>query len=242
MKLRPLLFFLLLLFSGAVAAQSKLNPHNLPLVSTIKAYLAELSQTEDNRMVNLEALILGIKLEIKYATPDNFTGQKVYPYPAAWLRKPAALALAGVQQALDSIGLGLVVYDAYRPYSATLKFFEVYPDTRFLADPVKGSRHNRGAAVDVGLIRRSDKSLVPMPTAFDYFGPEAFPTYNDLPEDLKSNRNLLINTLKRYGFEVINSEWWHYDFVGWQRFRLLDLSFGELKKAGTKTGNPLYLK
>lgn len=242
MKLRPPLFFLLLLFSGAVAAQSKLNPHNLPLVSTIKAYLAELSQTEDNRMVNLEALILGIKLEIKYATPDNFTGQKVYPYPAAWLRKPAALALAGVQQALDSIGLGLVVYDAYRPYSATLKFFEVYPDTRFVADPVKGSRHNRGAAVDVGLIRRSDKSLVPMPTAFDYFGPEAFPTYNDLPEDLKSNRNLLINTLKRYGFEVINSEWWHYDFVGWQRFRLLDLSFGELKKAGTKTGKPLYLK
>lgn len=242
MTMRKMLYVVLLfvLASSAVAQVSR-NPHNLPLVITTEAYLAEVKQNDDNRMVNLEALIPGIRLDIRYATANNFTGQQIYPYPAAWLRKPTAMALAQVQQALDSIGLALLVYDAYRPYAATLKFYEVYPDTRFVADPAKGSRHNRGAAVDVGLIRKTDGSLVPMPTAYDHFGEEAFPTYNKLPQDLKDNRDLLIRTMQRYGFEVINSEWWHFDFVGWQRFSLLDLSFGDLRKANKKAGKKTFM-
>ncbi len=241
MNMRRVLLIVFLLSAIKVAmAQDLRNPHKLPLVTTAEAYLAELHQNDDNLMVNLEALIPGIRLDIRYATSDNFTGEQVYPYPAAWLRKPAALALAQVQQALDSIGLALVVYDAYRPYAATLKFYEVYPDTRFVADPAKGSRHNRGAAVDVGLVRKSDNTFLPMPTSYDYFGEEAFPTYNKLPQELKNNRDLLILTMQRYGFEVMSSEWWHFDFLGWQRFSLLDLSFGELRKANKKAVKKTY--
>lgn len=232
------LFFI----NGSVGlTQSRSNPHNLPLVVSMDAYLHELKLSDNNRMVNLEALISGLHLDIRYATANNFTGQQIYPYPAAWLRKPAALALAGVQQALDSIGLALVVYDAYRPYSATLKFFELYPDTRFVADPAKGSRHNRGVAVDVGLIRKSDGMPLPMPTAIDYFGKEASPNYEHLPHELKYNRDLLIRIMKRYGFEVLSSEWWHFDFRGWNRFSLLDLSFSELKRANKKAGKQSFI-
>jgi D-alanyl-D-alanine dipeptidase len=241
MKLRQLTFVILLFVSVGVVAQGRSNPYNLPIVSTIEAYQDELKLSDDNRLINLEALIPGIRLDIRYAYRTNFTGEQIYPYPAAWLRQPAALALARVQQALDSLGLALVVYDAYRPYAATLKFYEIYPDTRFVADPAKGSRHNRGAAVDVGLVYKSDGSLLPMPTAFDHFGIEAFVAYDKLPHEIMDNRKLLIDTMQRYGFEVINSEWWHYDFVGWQRFSLLDLSFGEIRRAAKKAGKVTHL-
>ncbi|MBK9292057.1 MAG: M15 family metallopeptidase [Bacteroidetes bacterium] len=242
MRFSFVLIYVLLFLSAMVQAQRASNPHNLPLVSTPEAYLAELQQSDDNLMLNLEALIPGLRLDIRYATTDNFTRTQVYPYPAAWLRKPAALALARVQQALDSLGLALVVYDAYRPYAATLKFYDIYPDPRFVADPAKGSRHNRGAAVDVGLIRKADGSLLPMPTEYDHFGPEAFPTNNNLPEHIIANRDLLIRIMQRYGFEVLSSEWWHFDFVGWQRFSLLDLSFAQLRKASKKAGSTSYPK
>ncbi|HMM12133.1 MAG TPA: M15 family metallopeptidase [Bacteroidales bacterium] len=239
--LQRLLAIILFLHSLAAVAQDARNPYNLPLVTTIDGYLAELGQNDDNRLINLEALIPGLRLDIRYATDANFTGRQIYPYPAAWLRKPAALALEKVQKSLDSLGLALVVYDAYRPYAATLKFYQVYPDTRFVADPAKGSRHNRGAAVDVGLVRKSDGSLLPMPTDYDHFGKEAFPANNNLPEDVKTNRDLLIRIMQLHGFEVLSSEWWHYDFAGWQQFSLLDLSFAELKRAAKKAGPSIHL-
>jgi len=100
----------------------------------------------------------------------------------------------------------------------------------YVASPAKGSRHNRGCAVDVSLIDLKTGKELEMPTAFDDFTERANPYYSNIPVIAKKNRSLLIDVMKKYGFTVYDSEWWHFDFNGWQNFSLLDLDFEELKK------------
>ena len=221
------LFAGLLLLSWNQPAKKE-NPYRLDVMATLAAYDSAIHENPSNQLVNLEKAVPGIVLDIRYATANNFTHQPVYPAPKAYVRKPVAEALMQIQQELNSKGMGLKIYDAYRPYAVTLKFFKLYPDTNFVASPKTGSRHNRGCAIDLTIIDiRSGKELE-MPTSFDNFTERASHSFQDLSPDALQNRNILRETMIRHGFEALESEWWHYDFSGWRNFKIMDIAFDEL--------------
>lgn len=200
----------------------------LYIVSSIEEYNKQVALNPDMELVNVIDHINGVKLDIRYATTNNFTKQQIYTSPDAYLRKPVALALAQVQDSLRKLNLGLIIFDAYRPYSATVKFYEIIKDTRFVADPKVGSKHNRGCAVDVSLYSLKTGEALPMPTEYDDFSEKAAANYKKIPKETSFNRELLANVMKAYGFSIYPDEWWHFDFIGWEKYPLMNLSFGEL--------------
>jgi len=201
---------------------------NLTVIRDTAIYNAQIKESYTNQLVEIIDIVPSINLDIRYATANNFTGEIVYNSPKAFARQPVAEALAIVQKVLNKHGLGLVIFDAYRPYSATVKFYEIYKDTTFVASPWKGSRHNRGAAVDVSLINLETGEELQMPTPFDDFTEVAHPEYNNLPDNVLKNREILINVMQNHGFRVYSSEWWHFDFIGWEAYDLMDIPFEEL--------------
>ena len=228
-KILTLLLLNAFLFSCASKSTPEhRNPYNLPLVNTVKEYKTQVAENPDMKLVDLEKELKNVVLDIRYATSNNFTKEVIYQSPKAYARKPVVAALKLVQDSLASLNLGLKVYDAYRPYAATLKFYELYPDPDFVASPKTGSRHNRGCAVDVSLVNLTTKQELKMPTAFDDFSEKAHSDYPNLPETALKNRTILIGVMSHFGFSVISSEWWHFDFNGWEDFPLMDLSFEEL--------------
>jgi D-alanyl-D-alanine dipeptidase len=195
---------------------------------TLGTYLESVKKDPDNLLVDLEAAIPGIQLDIRYATTNNFTGEKIYNLAKAYARKPVAEALKKVQEELKSTGLELKIFDGYRPYSATVKFYEVYGDTTFVASPFRGSRHNRGCALDLTITDSKTGNELKMPTGYDSFQKEASPTFPIKDAEAKKNRDFLIGVMEKHGFKVYESEWWHFDFVGWEKFEVLDIDFEEL--------------
>jgi D-alanyl-D-alanine dipeptidase len=220
--------FILKSLTGTAQPEPR-NPYHLVMIETIDEYRDECIKAQHNKLIDLKVKIPSIQLDIRYATNNNFTRKKVYTSSKAFLREPAAMALSKVQEELKTRGLGLKVYDAYRPYEATILFYNLIRDTMFVASPEKGSRHNRGCAVDVSLIDLQTGTELEMPTMFDDFSERANPQYNDLPDRIIRNRSILLEAMRNHGFEVYNSEWWHIDFQGWQNFTLMDLTFEELE-------------
>ncbi len=161
---------------------------------------------------NLEDLSDEFIYDIKYATEDNFLKQAVYDCPACYLRKQTAIALLKVQQDLKAQGYQIKIFDCYRPLEVQKKMWQIMPGTNYVANPQKGSKHNRGAAVDLTLVDLQGNEL-DMGTPFDFFGQEAHHTYTNLPEEIKNNRLLLKNTMEKHQFKSIYSEWWHYEFI-----------------------------
>jgi zinc D-Ala-D-Ala dipeptidase len=224
-----ILSVLLLITSNSCKQQNNGdNPYGLKVISKFEDYQNTVEKNTENKMVDITGIIPGIMLDIRYAGANNFTGTQVYSSPEAFLRFPVAKALEKVQSDLKTQGLGLKVFDAYRPYAATVKFYEIIGDTNFVAAPWHGSRHNRGCAVDVTLIDLKDGAELAMPTAFDDFTLKAAPDYPNLPDTIIANRNLLINAMQKHGFTVYPHEWWHFDYKGWENFDLMDISFQEL--------------
>lgn len=216
---------------GAAAcrpAAAPANPYGLAVVGSLAEYREQVRRDPSHQLVDLAAAVPGVALEIRYATADNFLGRPLYPVARAFLRRPAAEALAAAQAELAAEGLALEVWDAYRPYAVTVAMWEAVGDPDFVADPAKGSRHNRGCAVDATLVRAGTGEELPMPTAHDDFSPRAAADFAGLPPEVAANRDRLIAVMRRHGFEVLASEWWHFDFVGWERFPLLDLPLDAL--------------
>jgi D-alanyl-D-alanine dipeptidase len=174
-----------------------------------------------SEVVNILSLDSTIFLDIRYATDNNFTKTKLYPVAKAKLRREAAESLAAANRELKEHGLRLKIYDAYRPLSIQWKLWEVVPNEDYVANPKKGSRHNRGAAVDLTIVDSLGNELE-MPTPYDDFTEKAWQTYEDLPDPVKNNRALLKETMIRHGFLSLKSEWWHFDFHGWEKFDILD--------------------
>lgn len=174
-------------------------------------------------LVEVQQIIPGVVLDIRYATTNNFTGKKLYPFAGCYLRRAAAEKLAAVQAELQPLGYGLKIYDGYRPLSVQHLMWEVFPQPGYVADPKKGSRHNRGAAVDVTLIRLADGAELPMPTPYDDFTPRAHRDFMDLPAAAIQNRALLERVMTRHGFIGLPTEWWHFDAVNWRDYPLLDI-------------------
>jgi len=177
----------------------------------------------------LQDLIPDAILDIRYATGDNLTGRALYPFPAALLRRSAAVKLAKAADSLRSKGLRLVVYDAYRPLSVQRLLWAARPDRRFVADPARGSVHNRGGAVDVGLAG-ADGAALAMPTGFDEFGPRAAHGAEGVSAQAAANAAELKAAMEAAGFQALAEEWWHYEDPAAGGWPLLDVPFPGLAK------------
>lgn len=180
-------------------------------------------------LVNVWKLDTTITLDIRYATENNFTGKKVYDEAKFFLRNEPAMKILEVQKELKALELGLKIFDGYRPLSVQKKFWEIMPDERYVADPKKGSRHNRGAAVDLTLVDKYGNEI-PMPTPYDDFTEKASRDYMDLSSQIIINRKFLEDLLAKYGFIGLPTEWWHFDYKGWEKYDILDLDFKALEK------------
>jgi len=215
--------------SHSVKEDSK-NPYHLKIVQSIAEYRAQVKANPQMELVNIKNAVNDVVLDIRYATDNNFTKHVIYTAPMAYARKPVVEALKHIRDSLAFHNLGLKIYDAYRPYAATLHFYEVYPDTNFVANPRFGSRHNRGCAVDLTLIDKRTGEEIPMPSGFDDFSDKALPGYANLPDTVIADRAFLLSVMTHFGFTRYPTEWWHFDYNGWKNFPLMDLSFDELQK------------
>jgi D-alanyl-D-alanine dipeptidase len=164
-----------------------------------------------------------IVVNIRYATANNFTGKVLYPVNRCLLRPKVARRLVQVQSALRSTGKTLKIWDCYRPLDIQRKLWEIVPDPRYVADPAKGSRHNRGAAVDLTLIDETGQN-VEMPTDYDDFSKKAHRNYAGASPAAKWNRSLLEAAMKKEGFSGLRTEWWHFDAEGWAAFPIANTS------------------
>ena len=216
---------ILLFYSAIAQAQNKYGLH----ATTFDEYVASVKVNPEKELIDLEKFIPSLVLDIRYATSNNFTGEKIYTLAKAYARKPVAESLKKIQADLKPQGLGIKIFDAYRPYKATVKFYEVYGDTTYVASPYKGSRHNRGCALDLTLINLKTGKELKMPTGYDSFSKDAWPTTPVKDPEARKNRTLLINAMEKHGFRVNSSEWWHFDFIGWKKFEVMDIDFEELE-------------
>jgi D-alanyl-D-alanine dipeptidase len=221
-----LLFICLLITFGSLA--QRYTYISASKVADLKAYQQQIKADSRKQLVELKKFIPGLALDIRYATTNNFTHQVLYTQPRAFARLPVAEALKAVELELKASGLGLKIYDAYRPYAITVKFYEIARDTNFVADPRKGSRHNRGCAVDLTLIDLKTGNELEMPTGYDSFSKAAAADYSNLTSVQLHNRAILRHVMEQHGFIIYRTEWWHYDFDGWQNFELLDIPFSSL--------------
>ncbi len=166
---------------------------------------------DTTKWTELVALDSTILLDIRYATENNFVGQVLYGCARCFLRPAAAQAVLAAHQELKTEGLGLKMFDCYRPRDVQYKLWEIFPKPGYVANPDKGSIHNRGGAVDLTIVDSTGQELL-MGTDFDFFGPKANHTYTDLPKAVLANRRKLRELMGKHGFSFIRSEWWHYNF------------------------------
>ena len=180
-------------------------------------------------VVDIKEVNRRIVVDMKYASEDNFTKKKLYDSNTCFLRKSVAVKLDAVQKELEGMNLGLKVWDCYRPLAVQRIFWAILPDERYVANPKNGSRHNRASAVDVTLVDSQGRELQ-MPTGFDEFSPRADHRYQDLPDGVIRNRELLRGVMEKVGFIPLPEEWWHYDDGKWMQFGLMDIPFQDLLK------------
>jgi len=219
-----------MLFSaGIVNVYAQSNPYGLTVISTLKEYREQVMVDSNNALVSVKKVIPGVVYDIRYATENNFMKQPMYDRSAAYLRLPAVQALKAVQKELGKRGLGLKIYDGYRPYAVTVAFYEKVKDSVFVASPRKGSRHNRGCAVDLTIIDLKTGKELMMPTPYDDFTDKAHTDYAGAAAVAIRNRELLKKLMVKYGFEIYADEWWHYDFKDWNKFPLMDIPFDQLE-------------
>ena len=188
-------------------------------------------------LVEVTKLDPTIRLDIRYATSNNFLGRPVYDQSRAFLQRPAAEALRRANRALRKQGYGIVIFDGYRPWAVTKLFWDSTPEDKkqFVADPAQGSRHNRGCAVDLSIFDRKTKEIVQMPSAYDEMTERSHINYaGGTPEQLRV-RDMLRAAMEAEGFAVYEPEWWHYDYKDWREYPILNISFRQIdKQAKTK--------
>ena len=183
-------------------------------------------------LVELVKLDPTIRLDIRYATRNNFLGKRVYKQARAFLQRPAAEALVRVNQKLRTLGFGLVVFDGYRPWSVTKAFWDATPEDKkiFVADPSQGSRHNRGCAVDLSMFDLATGKQVQMPGEYDEMTERSHINYECASPEAKRLRGILRDAMESEGFAVYEPEWWHYDYKDWKEYPIVNVPFERLGK------------
>ena len=215
----------------------KKHPFNLTIWLVLLAACIQScsSQTEPtpDKLVLIKDYIPGIDIDLKYSTMENFTDTILYTTDSCWLAYGAVQNLKLVEDSLNNIreyhgklypkGIGLRIWDGFRPISVQYKMWEIVPDSRYVANPRKGSSHNRGGAVDVTLIDKATGGELSMPTDFDYFGEEAHHGFQGHSEEILNNRELLRSIMEEIGgFSLYEEEWWHYKFPPSDEYPLRD--------------------
>ncbi|OYY70151.1 MAG: hypothetical protein B7Y00_08545 [Sphingomonadales bacterium 17-56-6] len=193
---------------------------------------AALKPHDPQRLLELIKLDPTIRLDMRYATTNNFTGRVLYDEARAFLATPAALAVVRASKAAQADGFGLTIYDAYRPWRITKKLWDatpVGPKKEYVANPKRGSKHNRGCAVDLTLHDLQTGQLVEMPTGFDDFSDKAHRDYRGATAVASAHRARLAGYLEAEGFVGLSNEWWHFDFTGWAQFPVMDIPFNKIR-------------
>jgi zinc D-Ala-D-Ala dipeptidase len=202
---------------------------DVPFIPANKS--AAVAPDDPKRLVELVKLDPTIKLDMRYATTNNFTGRVLYNEARAFLTAAAAAALVRASAAARAEGFGLTIYDAYRPWRVTKQLWDatpVGPKKNYVANPKRGSKHNRGCAVDLTLHDLKTGALVEMPTEFDDFSEKAHRDFAGASVTAVANRSRLQRYLEAEGFIGLSNEWWHFDFTGWQDYPVLDVPFDKV--------------
>ncbi len=181
-------------------------------------------------LVELVKLDPTIKLDIRYATTDNFLSSPMYEEARAFLQKPAAEALLRVSKEVQAKGYGLLIHDAYRPWYITKMFWDGTPADKhnFVADPAKGSIHNRGCAVDITLYDLKTGKAVSMPSLYDEMTERSYPDYKGGTDEERQHRQMLREAMERQDFKVYEYEWWHFNYKDWQHYPIMNLEFAQI--------------
>lgn len=182
-------------------------------------------------LVSLPALDPTIKLDIRYATPNNFAGYPVYAQAAAFMQRPAAEAVVRAHRLLKQYGYGIAVHDSYRPWYVTKVFWDATPTEGkiFVADPAEGSRHNRGAAIDLTMYDLATGEIVEMPGRYDEMSTRSYADYFGGTSLQRWRRDLLRYAMEQQGFEVYPYEWWHFDYKDWRQYPILNVDFDSIR-------------
>ncbi|MFS8082763.1 MAG: M15 family metallopeptidase [Ginsengibacter sp.] len=235
-------FILLFIFAGTfvLTISGNAQTSTIDSVGGLKI-ITETKLTEQSlhdarlQMVDLKKYIPSLNFDLKYASNENFMHEKLYPrITTTYLRRSAAAALKSAAADLKEIGKGLLIFDAYRPYEVTKLMWQKIGDPRYVADPSKGSGHNRGIAVDLTLTLYGDNKPLPMPTGFDNFSDTAHSNFEQLPDSIKNNREILKKIMEQNGFIQLSTEWWHFYLPGSEKYDVMDISFKRLKKISYK--------
>jgi len=220
----------LIVFGQAI--QPPLSKYGIPVIKDIAMYAATVKADSNKQMVEIKTLIPNIVYDLKYASDKNFMRRNMYSLRTnyTFLRLPVVKALAQVQKELNEKGMGLKIFDAYRPYSVTEKFWELVMNEKYVADPKKGSGHNRGTAVDLTIIYMHNGKELQMPTGFDNFSDTAHYTFMNLPFDALQNRKMLKDMMEKYGFKIFETEWWHFSWPDEKNYyEAMDVDFKDLR-------------
>ncbi len=191
-------------------------------------------------LVELTRLDPGIHLDIRYSTSNNFIGRPVYRQARAFLQRPAAEAAMQAHHRLAQYGYGLLVFDGYRPWSVTRLFWDSVPPPQreYVANPAKGSRHNRGCAIDCSLYDLRTGEEIGMPSVYDEPTLRAHADFAGGTAAERHARDLLRSVMETEGFTVLPNEWWHFDYCDWRQYPLLNLPFEKLGPAITPAQRP----
>ncbi|MFZ9503030.1 MAG: M15 family metallopeptidase [Cyclobacteriaceae bacterium] len=234
-----LAFFGALFLVHHTVAQAPTNPlplsrYGLPVVKGSEVYVQMVGADPENELLDMRQLLPDAQFDVTYAGTNNFLKRKIYPTPDLFMRAPAARALVRASEIVKEKGFGLLLFDGYRPYSVTELFYEEIGDTTFVADPRKGSKHNRGMAIDLSLYDLKTGKQVLMPTAYDEASPKAYQDYAEGDPLALKNRAILREAMEQVGFSIFKYEWWHYDYQGWENCPTYDIWHLEIQKINSQ--------
>ncbi|MFZ5989812.1 MAG: D-alanyl-D-alanine dipeptidase [Bacillota bacterium] len=204
-----------------VSPQATASPASSPQIDDDKE-----DPPEIEGLIELVRIDDSFVLDIKYATEDNFTGKKIYTKSMCLIHKSTAKKLIAANNEFKKLGYRIKIFDAYRPFSAQQVLWDAAEDKSFVANPKKGSIHNRGAAVDVTLVDGEGNELE-MPSGYDEFTKRARLDYKDCPKHQIENRELLGRIMVKHGFKRISNEWWHFEDTDAKNYPILDIAFEE---------------
>ncbi len=226
--MRALLFIFCLIFSTVCFAQDCVT--EATLINRRDSLLATIRRDAGKQFVDLKQLIPDLVVDLKYSSANNFAHTVLYQNAGVYMRLEPAIALKKVQADLKKLGLAIKIYDAYRPFGVTCKIWKLVADRRYVSNPRKGSNHNRGVAVDLTLVDLKTGQELDMGTRFDNFTDTAHHNFYNLPQKVLANRRLLKSTMRKYGFNIVPTEWWHYQWVNRSGYEVVDLGFDDIRQ------------
>ncbi len=228
-------FILLLFLFGCASSESFQITPVQPVNELIKEALQNTPPIEkgpfkETDLIEVIKLDSTIHTDIRYATENNFLSTALYSQAKAFLQRPAAEAVVRVNHKLKTLGYGLLIHDAYRPWYITKVFWDATPvELRdFVADPSKGSRHNRGSAVDLTLYNLKTGKPVKMPSQYDEMSERSYPNYTGGTVEEMKLRDLLRSAMEEQGFTVFKYEWWHFDYKDWETYSIQNVRFEDI--------------